>query len=266
LWNDLFVSFFSSPPSSQVSAWVTALATVALAAVAVPTFLVGYFTFRRQVKAYLRTQAERIILEGKRNGDREFFVVQNMSTLPIRALYGEVRIFRGFKIAPIGKMPLSFDNRIVAPNETVHANLPPSRGNLHTVSITFQDSAGVVWKRNWPNGVLRIEIRRPSAGSIAGGIFALIVLAEAASISYTMFTKGPTAIHVLETIALFVVGIFVGLLVVILGIFGNRESIPPPPSERRIPTESSQSRTKLPTVVFAIVMFYALRARRHRSS
>jgi hypothetical protein len=255
----------SSPSTAEISLWGL-WAAVAVAVGTLLLFAVTALDFRRNVNESLRAQAARIILEGENDGDREFFVVHNMSDLPIRALAGEARTFMGSKIAPIEKRALGFDKRIVAPGKTARANLGRSRGNLHTVSVRFQDSAGVVWKRNWPNGVLRIEIRHPSAGSVAGGLFAVISLAGAASISYTMSHKGPTPIDVLEAIVLFVMGAFVGLLIVILSIFGNRESVLPPSSERRVPSEPDQTRTKLSVVAVTIVLVYVLRAiRSHKS-
>src|SRR5215469_14508144 len=66
--------------------WITAWATVGAAAGGVFTLVVAVLTLRSQIKASLRQQAARIVVDAELHRDAVSLVVRNMSDLPITEL------------------------------------------------------------------------------------------------------------------------------------------------------------------------------------
>jgi hypothetical protein len=158
---------------------ITAWATAGAAAGTIFTLIVAVLTLRSQVRASLRAQAARVTLDLEPDEKARSFVICNLSDLPINDVHVSARIFRR-KISFFGKwIPLRPEKPNLAAGAEMKVPLP-LLDNLTQLAayVTFRDSSGSRWYRQWPSGLLKLQQRGPqrqAADIIAEGILICMV-------------------------------------------------------------------------------------------
>lgn len=193
-----------------MSAW----AGVGAAVGTVLAFMVALWALHKQIDVGIRAQAARIIFEIEGDGKTGSFVIRNMSDLPVSGLYGMVLFYQG--ALSLGRpQHLGLDKDRLASGAEARAPLPSS-GALSELSaiISFRDSSGFTWKRQWPSGELRLIKRGPRRLVKNLASYGMLALFFAGLQIVDMVKSGPS-----------VGGVLIAVLFVILGVFSMRSAI-----------------------------------------
>jgi hypothetical protein len=179
--------------------WITAWATLGAAAGTVFTLVVAVLTLRLQVKASLRQQAARIVVDAELHQDAVSLVVRNMSDLPITDLSGRVYFKRDAATKDIGTFGFFTRWNGLIP-ESLHLSagdetripLPalPSHMSIGA-KVMFRDSSGLSWARQWPSGELRLRERGPRRSAISRIMVIVIFLSLAVYSLVEIVQHGP---------------------------------------------------------------------------
>src|SRR5262249_54948781 len=148
--------------SPSTTDWISALSAAGAAVGTVFTLLVAVFTLPIQVPTHQRPQASHVIFQEESHEETRSFVSHNMSELPITDPKCSIRFYRDIFSRTGSQIVLRPDNMRLAAGGKARVSLPLQDGSGElAANVSFRDSAGLTWRRQWPSGDLQLEEWEP---------------------------------------------------------------------------------------------------------